>query len=117
MSGGTPLPGKESGTVTVDGVVLPVRAGQTVAGVLLGLGRTSWRSTRRYGRPRGVFCGIGVCFDCLVVVNGVPDVRACLRTVVGGDVIEVQDGARLPYQVTETPVDGADSGAVEGERR
>jgi hypothetical protein len=48
------------------------------------------------GRPRGIFCGIGVCFDCLVVVNGIPDVRACQRVVVDGDVIRVQHGAELP---------------------
>ncbi|MGO1048943.1 (2Fe-2S)-binding protein [Crossiella sp. CA198] len=82
--------------VEVDGVRVAAVPGQTVAGVLLGLGRTSWRSTRRDGRQRGVFCGIGVCFDCLVVVNGVPDVRACQRRVADGDVVRAQCGAELP---------------------
>ncbi len=59
-------------------------------------GQDSWRDTRRNARPRGVFCGIGVCFDCLVVVNGVPDVRACQRTVAPGDDIRTQHGAELP---------------------
>lgn len=138
MSDTHPVRGNESGSVTVDGVVVPVRPGQTVAGVLLGMGRTSWRSTRRDGRPRGVFCGIGVCFDCLVVVNGVPDVRACLRTVTDGDVIEAQQGTQLPGLATKTSVDrenyvagranspaaspqpvdaAADSGVVEGKER
>ncbi|MFH8403687.1 FAD-dependent oxidoreductase [Streptomyces sp. NPDC018019] len=81
--------------VTVDGAEHRARAGQTVASLLLAAGRLSWRTTRG-GRPRGVFCGIGVCHDCLVVVNGVPDVRACRRVVVAGDRIETQDGARLP---------------------
>nr|WP_218137308.1 (2Fe-2S)-binding protein [Streptomyces indicus] len=70
--------------------------GQTVAGVLLGAGMVSWRTTRGGGRPRGVFCGIGVCFDCLVVVNGIPDVRACQRLVRDGDDIRMQHGAELP---------------------
>lgn len=63
--------------------------GQTLAGVLLGAGRMSWRRGRT-GAPRGVFCGIGVCFDCLVTVNGVPDVRACRRRAHDGDVLTTQ---------------------------
>ncbi|MFC5289736.1 (2Fe-2S)-binding protein [Actinokineospora guangxiensis] len=80
----------------VDGQPVAVREGQTVAAVLLGAGRASWRTTRVGGRPRGVFCGIGVCHDCLVVVNGIPDVRACQRLVADGDSIRTQDGAELP---------------------
>ncbi|MBC9715854.1 (2Fe-2S)-binding protein [Streptomyces sp. TRM66268-LWL] len=82
--------------VRIDGEETTALEGQTVAGVLLGRGLTSWRTTRGSGRPRGVFCGIGVCFDCLVVVNGVADVRACQRLVRDGDDIRVQHGAELP---------------------
>ncbi|GAA1097027.1 (2Fe-2S)-binding protein [Nocardiopsis composta] len=82
--------------IRVDGEEVAAEPGQTVAGVLLGMGRRSWRTTRGGGRPRGVFCGIGVCFDCLVVVNGVPDVRACRRRVADGDDVRVQHGAELP---------------------
>ncbi|GGO90892.1 hypothetical protein GCM10012280_37470 [Wenjunlia tyrosinilytica] len=39
---------------------------------------------------------MGVCFDCLVVVNGVPDIRACQRVVEPGDTIRFQWGAELP---------------------
>ncbi|MER5969358.1 2Fe-2S iron-sulfur cluster-binding protein [Streptomyces sp. NPDC002055] len=74
-------------TVTVDGEPRGFRPGQTVAAVLLAAGRTSWRTTRTGRRPRGVFCGIGVCHDCLVTVNGLPDVRACLREAADGDTI------------------------------
>ncbi|WP_432487998.1 (2Fe-2S)-binding protein [Kineococcus sp. SYSU DK018] len=78
-------------TLLVDGA--PVRGvqGQTVAGVLLADGQLSWRRTSRHGKPRGVFCGIGACFDCLVVVNGARDVRACQRRAQDGDVVERQD--------------------------
>lgn len=82
--------------VRVDGEELVTESGRTVAGLLLALGRVSWRTTRGGGRPRGVFCGIGVCHDCLVVVNGAPDVRACQRLVRDGDDIRTQDGAELP---------------------
>ncbi|QUH03262.1 (2Fe-2S)-binding protein [Saccharopolyspora erythraea] len=82
--------------VLVDGARVQARPGQTVAGLLLSRGQVSWRSTRRGGRPRGVFCGIGVCFDCLVVVNGIADVRACQRVLEDGDEVRTQRGAELP---------------------
>ncbi|MFF2847410.1 (2Fe-2S)-binding protein [Streptomyces sp. NPDC058001] len=75
-------------SVTLDGERLRAGQGQTVAGLLMSRGRVSWRTTARTGRPRGLFCGIGVCFDCLVTVNGLSDVRACQRLVADGDVIE-----------------------------
>ncbi|GHH71883.1 hypothetical protein GCM10018793_08010 [Streptomyces sulfonofaciens] len=76
-------------TVTVDGEPVPGIAGQTLAGVLLAAGRTAWR-TAGSGAPRGVFCGIGVCFDCLVTVNGERDVRACTRRAHDGDAVTTQ---------------------------
>jgi hypothetical protein len=57
--------------------------------VLLGAGQRQWRITAA-GAPRGVFCGIGVCFDCLVEVDGLRDVRACLRRAQDGDVVARQ---------------------------
>jgi predicted molibdopterin-dependent oxidoreductase YjgC len=67
--------------------------GQSVGAALIAAGQVSWRTTRHSGAPRGVFCGIGVCFDCLVVVNGRPNQRACLTEVRDGDVVEPQEGA------------------------
>jgi predicted molibdopterin-dependent oxidoreductase YjgC len=75
--------------ITVDGDPLTGETGQTIAGVMLAAGRRSWRQTTS-GAPRGVFCGIGVCFDCLVTVNGTPDVRACRRRAQNGDVVTTQ---------------------------
>ncbi|WP_248579867.1 (2Fe-2S)-binding protein [Nocardioides sp. InS609-2] len=64
--------------------------GQTVAGILLGNGVRAWRTTSAGERPRGAFCGIGVCFDCLVTVDGQRDVRACLRRPEGGELVTRQ---------------------------
>lgn len=64
--------------VMFDGRPLPAAPGQSVGAVLTGAGIRSWRTTRVRGRPRGLFCGIGVCYDCLITVDGVPDQRACL---------------------------------------
>jgi hypothetical protein len=82
--------------ISIDGVPHDVPADRTLAAILIASGRVSWRTTRSGVRPRGVFCGIGVCFDCLVVVNDVPDVRACGRFPAAGDVVRTQHGAELP---------------------
>jgi NADPH-dependent 2,4-dienoyl-CoA reductase/sulfur reductase-like enzyme len=71
-------------SLTFDGRQIPVRPGQTVAGALWQAGVRAWRTTRLAGRPRGLFCGIGACFDCLVTVDGTPNVRACLAPARSG---------------------------------
>ncbi|MEV5275158.1 (2Fe-2S)-binding protein [Streptomyces werraensis] len=78
--------------VTFDGRQVEALPGRTVAAVLWAAGITSWRTTRDGGRPRGVFCGVGVCFDCLVTVNGRPNQRACLVPARPGDDIRTQEG-------------------------
>lgn len=75
-------------TVSLDGQTLPAVAGQTVGAALTAAGLRSWRQTRHRGRPRGLFCGIGICFDCLLTVDGQPNVRACLEPVREGMLIE-----------------------------
>ena len=74
--------------ITVDGREVPVVPGQTVGAAMTAAGIRSWRVTRHAGRPRGLFCGIGVCFDCLVTVNGRPSVRACLAEARQGDEVQ-----------------------------
>lgn len=77
--------------VVVDGRPVTAYAGETVATVLLAEGIDATRTTVG-GSPRGVFCGMGVCFDCLVVVDGVPNTRACMTWVREGMRIARQDG-------------------------
>lgn len=79
-------------TITFAGRPLPARAGQTVAAALIDAGIRSWRTTRHHGRPRGLFCGIGVCFDCLITVDGHPAQRACLVVVRDGMALSTHDG-------------------------
>ncbi|MDO5696636.1 MAG: (2Fe-2S)-binding protein [Dermatophilus congolensis] len=70
-----------------DGDPVDYVPGQTVGAALLASGRRSWRTTRLESTPRGIFCGIGVCFDCLVTVDGHPNQRACL--VPASDALDV----------------------------
>ncbi|RFA11550.1 proline dehydrogenase [Subtercola boreus] len=84
-------PAEASGIrIAVDGRPVDGLAGQSIAGVLLGSGTLAWRTTSKNARPRGVFCGIGVCYDCLVEVNGQRDVRACQRRAADGDTVSTQ---------------------------
>lgn len=78
-------------TLSIDGETVRGLAGQSIAGVLLAADRLTWRTTAVGRRGRGVFCGIGVCFDCLITVNGLRDVRACQRLAVDGDALATQD--------------------------
>jgi hypothetical protein len=75
-----------------DGRIIHAASGQTIAAALWAEQLVAWRTTRVDGKPRGVFCGIGVCFDCLVTVNGKPNQRACLTPVRAGDDIRTQRG-------------------------
>lgn len=79
--------------IEFEGAGLTGVEGQSIAGVLLANGIDSWRRTAAGGAPRGLFCGIGVCFDCVVEVNGRRDVRACQRRAREGDRVARQDDA------------------------
>jgi D-hydroxyproline dehydrogenase subunit gamma len=77
--------------ITLDGEPVVAYAGETVATVLIAEGHRATRTTVG-GEPRGVFCGMGVCFDCLVVVDGVPNTRACTTPVREGMHVSRQNG-------------------------
>lgn len=74
----TSLPGAPSFPIWFDGSRVTAVPGQTVGAALWAAGVRSWRTTRGAGAPRGLFCGIGVCFDCLVTIDGTPNRRACV---------------------------------------
>lgn len=71
-------------TLTLDGAPLTAASGQSVGAALTDAGIRSWRTTRHGNRPRGLFCGIGICFDCLLTIDGRPNQRACLVTARDG---------------------------------
>ena len=81
-------------TVTVDGRPVRVPAGEMAVGALYAAGLAACRTTPVTGKPRGPWCMMGVCFDCLVVIDGAPNRQACLTPVIDGMRIERQDGAR-----------------------
>ncbi len=66
--------------ITINGRQNQAIAGQTVAAALLAAGIRAFRQTPN-GVPRGIFCGMGVCFDCLVTIDEIPNRRACIELV------------------------------------
>lgn len=75
-------------TILVDGKPVQAFSGETIASALLASGQRAWRRSHKLHRPRGIFCGMGVCFDCVVTVNGQPGIRACLTPVADGMVVD-----------------------------
>lgn len=78
--------------VVVDGAEVRAYEGESIAAALIASGRRFTRWTARTGEPRGYFCGMGVCQDCLVTVDGLPNVRACVTPARDGMRVESQRG-------------------------
>jgi predicted molibdopterin-dependent oxidoreductase YjgC len=81
-------------TIIVDGRPVAARAGDSVAAALLAADRPACRSSAVSGDPRGPYCLMGICFDCLVVVDGRANQQGCLVPVAEGMEVETQRGAR-----------------------
>ena len=79
---------------TFEGTQLTARQGDSVAAALLAADQKVFRTTAVSGAARGPFCMIGVCFDCLVNIDGVANVQACMTEVRDGMRINRQSGAK-----------------------
>jgi D-hydroxyproline dehydrogenase subunit gamma len=80
--------------IFVDGGSVRARTGDTVSAALLASGLDARRATAVSGAPRLPYCMMGVCFDCLVTIDGVGNRQGCLVPVSPGMKIEVQKGRR-----------------------
>ncbi len=78
--------------INVDGRRIEAILGETVATALIANGIFIHRYTSKRKEPRGVFCGIGRCTDCMMIVNGRPNVRTCITPVEEGMQVQTQEG-------------------------
>lgn len=78
--------------ITVDGKEIFCYENEMIAAALLANGINVFRETEKKHEPRGIFCAIGRCTDCVMVVDGIPNVRTCVTPVKEGMVIETQKG-------------------------
>lgn len=74
--------------VVVNNQPVEAYAGETVAAVLITSGHLSFQPPEHSALPGSLYCGMGVCFSCLVTIDGVPNVRACVTAVTDGMAIE-----------------------------
>jgi predicted molibdopterin-dependent oxidoreductase YjgC len=81
-------------TIRLDGREVSALAGESVAAAMLAAGVARTRVTDARGEPRGPYCAIGACFDCLVTIDGVGNRRACMVEVAQGMSIETQGAKR-----------------------
>jgi D-hydroxyproline dehydrogenase subunit gamma len=79
---------------TFEGAPMQARAGDTVAAALLAAGVGHFRQTPQNGTPRAPWCLMGVCFDCLVEIDGVANRQACQILLTEGMQVRRQIGAR-----------------------
>jgi len=80
-------------TLCVDGREIQALQGDTLAMALLGAGVTPFRRTAVSGAPRAAFCLMGVCFDCLVDVDGRRNVQSCMVEALAGMNVSLPQGA------------------------
>jgi len=71
-------------SITFDGNPVAACTGESLSAALCRAEIATCRLTAKAGAPRGYYCGMGVCFECLVEVDGVPGLRACRTTVKPG---------------------------------
>jgi sarcosine oxidase subunit alpha len=77
-------------TITVNGIPVTAYEGETVHAALTAAGIYPLRQTLS-GETRGAFCGMGLCYECLVTVNHIPDQQACMTRVQDGMEIQTHD--------------------------
>lgn len=83
---------REEVTIFVDGRPVKAIEGEPIASALMAAGITTLRKTWKKREPRGYFCGIGLCTDCMMIVDGRLNTRTCVTFVKNGMKVETQIG-------------------------
>lgn len=89
-----PLEKRKEVNIIVDGKAIKAIEGEPIASALIASGIMTFRKTIKKETPRGYFCGIGRCTDCMMIVNGVRNIRTCITPVKEGMQIETQIGLK-----------------------
>jgi len=86
-------------TVIVDGQAVEAEVGEPLAAVILRCTRPYNRVHPVSGAPRAPYCMMGICHDCIAIVDGVPSTQTCCTMVLDGMVVQRQVGAHEPPDV------------------
>ncbi len=91
----------EKVTFCFDGQEMNGNMGEPIAMALKANGVMIHRYTQKEHKPRGIFCAIGRCTDCVMIVDGKPNVRTCVTPLKDGMVIQTQDGVMPKTEANE----------------
>ena len=72
---------KEKVKLLVNGKEIPAYKGETILAALMASGYKKLKRSPLKKESRGALCGMGVCFECMVTVNGIPNIRSCMTEV------------------------------------
>lgn len=76
--------------IEVDAERILAYEGETIAAALLAAGKRICRKTTKNKEPRGIYCGIGICFECRMIVDGKPNTRVCQTLATPGCRVQSQ---------------------------
>ena len=76
--------------ITVDGEKIVAYEGETIAAAMIAAGKQTLRYTKKNGHPRGFYCGIGLCQECRLVINGISNTQACQTLATPACTVETQ---------------------------
>ncbi len=85
-------PSKKQVTIYFNGTPVDALEGEPIAAALMSAGIRAFRKTAKRHEPRGVFCAIGRCTDCMMIVDGKANTRTCVTPVKDGMQVETQNG-------------------------
>lgn len=86
---------------TFDGKTVEGCEGEPIAMALKNAGVMVHRYTKKKGMPRGIFCAIGRCTDCVMIVDGKPNIRTCITPLKEGMTVETQYGVGRKEDMTK----------------
>ncbi|MBN9004413.1 MAG: (2Fe-2S)-binding protein [Rhizobiales bacterium] len=78
--------------ITIDGESIIAFEGETVAAALIAAGHRTLRYSTKRKEPRSLYCGIGVCQECRMMIDGVINTRACMTPARAGMTVKTQHG-------------------------
>jgi len=87
--------------IKIDGNEVEAYQGEPIASALISAGIRVFRNTRKLNEPRRVFCAVGRCTDCVMTVDGQPNVRTCVTPVREG--MEIRTQKSKNYGVFQLP--------------
>ena len=88
------MDGRDRFEIEVNGKKIPAYRGQTIAEAILASGIRVLRTTQN-NAPRGIYCAMGICYECRMIVNGVPNVRTCMTPATPGSRVTTQTDAKI----------------------